>query len=211
MKTMKVRLTLTEEALGMMPTDKDIHETYIASNAPDAMSIEEEVAAIGVDEVVNKQKTVFPKMDDGTPFFWDYQIRGMFKDSIGMLRKVPKTACSALKSYKKVVDGLLFTVERRIPIHVNGDIGDCQRPIRVSGPSGERVALAHSETVPEGSYIEFTVEMWVDDLEKVVRECLDYGTRRGLAQWRNSGKGRFVWEEIDEATGNTTGGNKDIR
>ena len=45
MKYLKVRLTLTEEALGMMPTDKEIHETYIASNAPDAPSIEEEVAA----------------------------------------------------------------------------------------------------------------------------------------------------------------------
>ena len=44
----KVRLTLTDEALGMMPTDKEIHETYIAGKAPDAPSIEEEVAAVGV-------------------------------------------------------------------------------------------------------------------------------------------------------------------
>jgi hypothetical protein len=31
-----------------------------------------------------------------------------------------------------------------------------------------------------------------------VRECLDYGTKRGLGQWRNSGKGRYTWEEIKE-------------
>jgi hypothetical protein len=24
------------------------------------------------------------------------------------------------------------------------------------------------------------------------------GTKRGLGQWRNSGKGRFEWEEIKE-------------
>ena len=197
MKTMKVKLTLTEEALGMMPADKEIHTNYIASNAPDAPKLEEEVEAIGVQEVVEKQKTIFPRTADGEPFFWDYQLRGMFKDAIGMLRKVDKSACSKLKAYKKAVDGLLFVRERRVPIHLSGEMGDCQRPLRAATPQGERVALAHSETVPAGSWIEFTIEMWTDDLEAVVREVLDYGTRRGLGQWRNSGKGTFVWEELD--------------
>ena len=207
MKTLKVRLTLTEEALGMMPTSKEVHEEFIASKAPDAPSIEEEVEAIGVEEVVEKQKTVFPRMDDGTLFFWDYQLRGMVKDAIGMLRKVTNTACSKVTSYKKAVDGLIFVKERKIPIHLDGDIGDCQRPLRASGPQGDRVALANSETVPAGSWIEFTFEILQDSLEKAVRECLDYGIRRGLAQWRNSGKGRYVWEELDD-DGNVIGGNK---
>lgn len=208
MKTLKVRLTLTEEALGMMPTSKEVHEEFIASKAPDAPSIEEEVEAIGVEEVVEKQKTVFPRLDDGTLFFWDYQLRGMVKDAIGMLRRVTNTACSKVTSYKKAVDGLIFVKERRIPIHLGGDIGDCQRPLRASGPQGDRVALANSETVPAGSWIEFTFEILQDSLEKAVRECLDYGLRRGLAQWRNSGKGRYYWEELDDA-GNVIGGNKD--
>ena len=207
MKTLKVRLTLTEEALGMMPTSKEVHEEFIASKAPDAPSIEEEVEAIGVEEVVEKQKTVFPRMDDGTLFFWDYQLRGMVKDAIGMLRRVTNTACSKVTSYKKAVDGLIFVKERKIPIHLDGDIGDCQRPLRASGPQGDRVALANSETVPAGSWIEFTFEILQDSLEKAVRECLDYGIRRGLAQWRNSGKGRYVWEELDD-DGNVIGGNK---
>ena len=207
MKTLKVRLTLTEEALGMMPTSKEVHEEFIASKAPDAPSIEEEVEAIGVEEVVEKQKTVFPRMDDGTLFFWDYQLRGMVKDAIGMLRKVTNTACSKVTSYKKAVDGLIFVKERKIPIHLGGDIGDCQRPLHASGPQGDRVALANSETVPAGSWIEFTFEILQDSLEKAVRECLDYGIRRGLAQWRNSGKGRYVWEELDD-DGKVIGGNK---
>ena len=207
MKTLKVRLTLTEEALGMMPTSKEVHEEFIASKAPDAPSIEEEVEAIGVEEVVEKQKTVFPRLDDGTLFFWDYQLRGMVKDAIGMLRKVTNTACSKVTSYKKAVDGLIFVKERKIPIHLGGDIGDCQRPLRASGPQGDRVALANSETVPAGSWIEFTFEILQDSLEKAVRECLDYGIRRGLAQWRNSGKGRYVWEELDY-DGKVIGGNK---
>lgn len=207
MKTLKVRLTLIEEALGMMPTSKEVHEEFIASKAPDAPSIEEEVEAVGVEEVVEKQKTVFPRLDDGTLFFWDYQMRGMVKDAIGMLRKVTNTACSKVTSYKKAVDGLIFVKERKIPIHLSGEIGDCQRPLRTSGPSGERTALAHSETVPAGSWVEFTFEILQDSLEKAVRECLDYGLRRGLAQWRNSGKGRYYWEELDD-DGKVIGGNK---
>ena len=206
MKTMKVRLTLTEEALGMMPTSKEVHEEFIASKAPDAPSIEEEVEAVGVEEVVEKQKTVFPRMADGTPFFWDYQMRGMIKDALGMLKRATGTIASKMTAYKKTVDGLIFVQERKIPIHLGGEMGDCQRPLRASGPSGERVALAHSETIPAGSWIEFTFELWKDDLDDAIRECLDYGRRRGLAQWRNSGKGTFEWDELDD-DGNIIGGN----
>lgn len=43
---------------------------------------------------------------------------------------------------------------------------------------------------------EFTVLCLDESHEKVVREWLDYGALRGIGQWRNSGKGRFEWEEI---------------
>lgn len=193
---MKVKLTLTEEALGMMPTNKGLHETYIASKAPDAMSITEEIESMGEEAVVEKTMTVFPKMDDGKPFMWDYQIRGFFKDAIGMLRRVKTNKCAKLSSYKKVVDGLIFINERKIPIECSGPLGDCQRPLRADTMQGPRVALAHSESVPEGSTMMFTINLLDDSLEGAVRECLDYGKLRGLAQWRNSGKGRFIWEEV---------------
>ena len=193
---MKIKVTLIEEALGMMPNNKEIHETYIASKAPDAATISEEVAAVGVEEVVEKTMTVFPKLEDGTPFFWDYQIRGFFKDSIGMLRKVKSTKCSKLTSYKKVVDGLIFINERKIPIALSGPMGDCQRPLRAETMQGPRVALAHSESVPAGSAFEFTVNLLDDSLKDIIVECMDYGKLRGMGQWRNSGKGRFIWEEI---------------
>lgn len=195
-KEMTVTLTLIDEALGMMPANPEVHETYIASKAPDAKTIEEEVAAVGAAEVVEKTMTIFPRLEDGkTPFFWDYQIRGFFKDAMGMLRRVTDSECAKLKNYKKLVDGLIFIKERKIPINVNGEMGDCQRPLRAETMQGPRVALAHSETVPEGSTCTFTILLMDDTLEKAVRECLDYGELRGLAQWRNSGKGRFTWTE----------------
>ena len=193
---MKIRITLTEEALGMQPANKEIHETYIASKAPDAVKLSEEIAANGVEEVVEKTMTVFPKLEDGTPFFWDYQLRGFFKDSIGMLRRVKNKKCSKLTSYKKIVDGLIFIKERKVPIHLSGPMGDCQRPLRADTMQGPRVALAHSESVPAGSFIEFTVILLDDSLEGVVKECFDYGALRGLGQWRNSGMGRFEWKEV---------------
>ncbi len=97
---LRVRLTFTDEALGMMPANPDIHEKYIASKSPDAATIEEEVEAVGVEEVVEKTMTVFPK-ENGVPFFWDYQLRGFFKDSIGMLRRIENSKCAKLKNYKK--------------------------------------------------------------------------------------------------------------
>lgn len=33
------------------------------------------------------------------------------------------------------------------------------------------------------------------DCSALVRVCLSYGVLRGIGQWRNSGKGRFLWEE----------------
>jgi hypothetical protein len=46
---MKVKIKFLEEVLGTASANPDIHREYIASKAPDAESIEEEVAAIGVD------------------------------------------------------------------------------------------------------------------------------------------------------------------
>ena len=195
-KELKVRLVFTDEVLGMMPSKADIHEQYIASKSPDAATIEEEVEAIGVDAVVEDQRTIFPKLPDGTPFMWDYQLRGFFKDAIGMLRRVQGTECSKVKAYKKLVDGLIMIKERRIPFIFNGKIGDCQRPLRAETAQGPRVALADSETVEKESALEFTIQLLDPTLEKLVKECLDYGIYRGIGQWRNAGKGRFEWKEV---------------
>ena len=80
-KELKVRLTFTEEILGTASNSPTIHDDYIASNAPDAKSREEEIAAIGVAEYVEKSMTVFPQLEDGTPFLYDYQVKGFFKDA----------------------------------------------------------------------------------------------------------------------------------
>lgn len=193
---MKIRITFLDELLGTQPMDSKLHEEYIASKAPDAKSREEEVAIMGIDGVVEKGKTTFPCLDDGTPFVWDYQIKGYFKDACGMLRMVSGTKASKIKAYKKTIDGLIFVTPRKIPIKLNGEMGNCQRPLRASTPQGERVALSNSDTVPEGSSIELEIVLLDESHRTLIEELLNYGELRGLGQWRNSGKGRFRWEEI---------------
>lgn len=197
MKELKIRITFTEEVLGTSSNNPDIHDEFIASKAPDAPSRAEEVEALGVNEVVEKSMTVFPKLEDGTPFVWDYQIKGFFKDTCGALRKVTGSLSSKIKAYKKEIDGLVFVNERKIPFQNYGKIGECQRPLRGQTAQGERIALAHSETVQADSYIDLTIICLKDDMMKAVKEWLDYGKFRGLGQWRNSGKGRFEWQEIN--------------
>lgn len=196
MKVLSVKLTFLEEVLGTASADPEIYATYVSSNAPDAASLEQEIEAIGVDGVIEKGTTVFPVDEDGNPIFWDYQIKGFFKDACGMLSRVKTTQSSKIRAYKKVIDGLIFVSPRKIKIHLAGEIESCQRPLRAQTAQGERVALANSEAIPAGSSIEFDITMLDEAHEKQVREWLDYGQLRGLGQWRNSGKGRFSWEEI---------------
>ena len=115
-----------------------------------------------------------------------------------MLARVKTSESAKLKAYKKIIDGLVFVSPREIPLQIVGEIVSCQRPIRVHTAQGERVALAISEEVPSGTSVEFTVSLLDDAHEKALREWLDYGALRGIGQWRNSGKGRFSWEEVAE-------------
>lgn len=198
MKTIRVAITYTEELLGTASANPDIHSEFIASKAPDAETREEEVAAIGAERYEEKSMTVFPRMEDGTPYTYDYQWKGFFKDSCGMLRRADGTLSKKLKAYKKEIDGLVFVAPRRIALWMpeDADVGNCQRPLRAQTMQGERIALSSSETVPAGTRQEFEVTVLRDDLIDLVVEWLDYGKLHGVGQWRNSGKGRFEYEIV---------------
>lgn len=196
MTTLKVKLTFVEPILGTSPANEDIYREFIASKAEDAATIEDEVAALGAEAVAEKGMTVFPRMEDGTPFLYDYQIKGFFKDTCGGLRKVKGSVSAGIKAYKKEIDKLIFPEPRCIPFDSYGEIGVCQRPLRAQTAQGERVSLAMSEEVPAGASVTFDIVCLTDDHVKAVREWLDYGRFSGIGQWRNSGKGRFTWEEV---------------
>ena len=207
MKKIKVKLTFTEPVLGTWPSNQNIAREFIASKSPDAATIEDEVAALGADAVADKGMTVFPRNEKGEPVLYDYQVKGFFKDSCGMLgriggksetgKKKAVNESGKITAYKNVIDGLIFVEPRMIPLKFDGEIGDCQRPLRAQTAQGERVSLANSEEIPAGATCEFEVLCMDDSHEKAVLEWLDYGALRGIGQWRNSGKGRFTYEILD--------------
>lgn len=237
---MNVEIVLLEKALGTTPSDPNLLSTYIASNAPDAKSRQEEIEDLGVEEVEKKTTTVFMKgyfaHKEGSgrlhdvidnkwkgkinedelirlPFFYNYQLRGMFKDACGLLRRANCGDSATLTSYKKVIDGGIFIDERRIAIELPDEYLDdyynqikiatdslpvLQRPIRTTTPQGERTALASSELIPAGSRLKFRIEYTNPKFREVIEEWLDYGLDHGLGAWRNSGLGIFKWRELDD-------------
>lgn len=197
MESLKVELTFTEKILGTANSNPEIHRDYIASKAPDAKTKEEEIEELGVDEVERKDMTVFPRMEDGRPFLYDYQIKGFLKNAARMLKKVPGTKVKGIKAHIQLIDGLLFIEERKIPLIFDGEVGNLQRPLRASTPQGERVALANSETCPAGTKITFTFLALNKEAESVIPELLDYGKLNGIGCWHNGGFGRFEWRYVE--------------
>ena len=227
-KKMRVRVTFTEETLGTQPNDEEIYTKFIASKAPDATTVEEEVAAIGKEEYEEKQMTVFPRNDKGEPFVYDYQWKGFFKEAGRMMNRVSGSETKKLKAFVQIINGNIY-ISADVPADVKGviarrklsrqtiitlpednkEMGKCQRALRAQTAQGERQSLACSETVPAGSTCEFTIGLMDKSVEKAVREWLNYGEVHGMLQWRNSGKGSFVWDELDE-NGKVIGGNNEF-
>ena len=196
MTTLKFRCTFIEGVLGTCSNNQEIYREFIASKSPDATTIEDEVAAVGSDAVVEKTITVFPRDEEGRPFLYDYQVKGFFNDTCSALARVPDTKSAKLKAFKKIIDGCIFVFPRRIPIELSGEMGDLQRPLRGQTAQGERIALARSETIPEGSKMQIEISV-PDQYEPVVLEWLDYGQLKGLGQWRNVSWGRFRYEIVE--------------
>ena len=206
MESRRVRITLTDELLGTNPGNKEVHEKFINSKAPDAETREQELEHLPTEEMIKNEMTVFYRDADGNPAMACYHMYGFFKSACGFLRKVKGKRSEKLKAYKKAIDGLIKVYPdaadrtgRYITLHIpdGAEIGSCQRPLRAQTMQGERVALANSETVPAGTWFECDIcDLSDGTLWDAIEEWLDYGEFNGLGQWRSSGKGSFTWEYV---------------
>jgi len=189
MQIYDVTATFTEPLLGTAPLNKEVYKDWILPpDNPDLSELDT------INEAMEKGSTGFHRLPDGSPFLYDYVIKGFFKDACGMLARDSESSSSKLRAFRKVIDGLLFVGPRRIPIVASGDISWLERPLRAQTAQGERVALARSEALPEGSTIQFIVEAMGPITPTLLREWLTYGELRGLGQWRNASYGRFKYE-----------------
>jgi len=198
---MKIKVTLQEDLLGTACNNPEVHREFIASKSKDADKMEQEIAALASDELIERSMTVFPRNKDGKPIIWDYQVKGFLKEATGVLielmdkeLKVGKTKLSKY-TFKRVVDNYLFVFPRQAELR--GTLGEpLTRPLRADTMKGERISLATSEVMKAGTVFEVEVRCLAPVLESLVKECLEYGSLKGLGQWRNAGWGRFTWEEV---------------
>lgn len=196
----QVEIEFTEPMLGGAPLNNDIYSKYIttkkgaetpAEPLPDLLIVEE-LETLPQDE---RGVTGFHRDAQNNPIMFDYTWKGFFKESCGFLRSIPSTESKGLTSYKKKIDGLLFVYPRRIPLQLAGPITLHTRPLRAQTMQGERITIACSEQVPEGTKMTFEVASISDSIvsEEILREWLDYGAIKGFGQWRNASWGRFTY------------------
>lgn len=198
MKTLVIKGRFTNMVLGTMSSDPEIQERFISNKAPDAKSIKEEVASIGVDEVVERSTTIFPRNENGEVFMYGYMFKGFLKNAARALARVDGTVAKGTKAYIKILTDTVFVKDRQINVSFNGkpikEVGNLQRPLRAQTAQGDRVALANSETIPEGAEFIVTLKLLDEKYLPLVMECLEYGELQGLGQWRNAGFGTFECE-----------------
>jgi len=192
-KEIKVTLTLSTPMLGTVPKDKDVYESYIESKKPtDEQTIE-------VDTVINGEKgtTGFHTDPDGRIFIYSYMFKGFIKAALQALKKVPDNIAGEITQNLKMVNTWIFTGQRKLYLNLpeGGEVTTLSRPLRAQTALGERIALAKSDIVPEGTTIDVTIKYFeVDGMDiHIIKEILDYGDLKGLGQWRNAEYGRFTY------------------
>lgn len=204
MKTLDVKITLTQPILGSLPLNKELYQDYIEAKTVDKPDVEME--SKDVPEVLEKGTTGFLRDENGL-YLLDYQVRGFIKGNIGILIELGECAISKW-SYKRVIDNCVFIKPRKVYFKRDGGFiklpdGICERPLRCETMQGDRVALSRSEMINEGATMEFSIEIFTSTNKKskfselnmdLIKQCLDRGSRIGLGQWRSGGYGAFAWD-----------------
>lgn len=216
--TMTVKITFTEPLLGTLPANPNIAKEFILSRFPgEGLAEDEEQALSDPNEEFEKGITVFARDAEKRPMLWDYQIKGFFKDACLAMIESGELTLESLKkdrlglyTYKREIDNLIFATPRRIVIALpdtvdwpgwdqlpEGPMGLrlLQRPLRKENPRGGTVCLATSEAIPPDATMEFSVTCLNEKLMPYVVRWLNYGTWKGMGQWRNASYGRFEWSQ----------------
>lgn len=206
----KVKITLNNELLSLLPANKDIHTQYIQSKIKDAKGIKPETVAEELDNIKeqdDKALSIFHRdpEDGNIILLYDYQVKGFFKECGNALRaanKKEKIAGMTGNSTKwgsitSKIDNYLRITPRMIKVNQSDCDDVCERPLHAMTAQGPRTSIKKSETIGEGKSFEFTIMLLTNPLltPMMLFEMLEYATLfRGFGQWRNAGKGTFSYE-----------------
>lgn len=203
---LKVRLTGLDSVLGSVALNKEVFSEFMVNKTK---TKEEKEAALAdlenIEENTEKGTTGFYRDENGKLIMKGYQVKGFLKEAMKALKDQLD-----IKSYLSKVDNYVFVLERNIPIMRDGvqlekPDGFLERPLRAETMQGPRVSLARSEEVLCDWYIDLTIRVMKNagtakskpvDMD-AIKACLDYGSMKGLLQWRNAGHGTFNWKEVE--------------
>ena len=201
-KKMKVKLEFCEPLLGSQPMNKELFTDFIAAKNEDAAQAKEEVENFRISDEIEKKTNGFLINDDDQPYILNYVIKGFFKSACMNIRRITgkKYKSHGVSMYQKKIKHLINIYPREIVVHLPEgiELDTYQRPCRANTPQGERISLKSSEMAPEGSTIEFEIEMFDESLEPAIREWLDYGLYCGLGEMRGNSFGSFEWADITD-------------
>jgi hypothetical protein len=195
LQTYGLKVEFMTPVLGSQPT-RDVATSYLAAKHGFEIP-EDEIETLP--DALEQGTTVFHRgrVNGGEgPVLFDYQVKGFLKHAGAVMNTQVEGGVKALRS--KVVN-LVFVSPRVIPLVVpeGGELDVIERPLRAQTAQGERVALARSETLPEGTAFRCGITVFPGAItEEVLRELLDYGLYQGIGQWRGGGWGRFRYELV---------------
>lgn len=194
MEKYKLVCTFTEAVLGSQP-QRDVATEFLRKKAVDAGAEPDEVdeTIASIDEATERGTTGFHRGPDGKPVFWNYQIKGFFKEAASVFNGAANTG--GVKNLRSKVAAAVFIEPRMIEIVANGAMALNERPLRAMTMQGPRVGLACSEQLPAGTSFTATVVVLKPEIkEALLRELLDYGAYNGFGQWRSGSWGTFTYE-----------------
>lgn len=195
-KFFKCSIVFTNSVLGSQPGKDTTSSDFLTQKAikerPDlADSIKENTDSLP--EIIEKATTGFYRLENGEPCFKSYQIKGAIKEAGDVLNGV-----GGFKAMRSKLDNLVFVSPCDIPIKTDSPVVMLERPLKGMTMQGPRVSLARSEEIAAGASCEFEIEILDSPkcslTEDILRTLLDYATKKGIGQWRNSGiHGQFTY------------------
>ena len=202
--------------LGSQPANPEIRSQFIASKIAERAEIEGDTVdknARGAEEnsmlpadMDKRNLTVFLRDKQYNICICDYVIKGFLKEALGALKSQIGIANCATK-----IDNYVLVEPAYLHIKKNGEAldnpdGALERPPRAMTMQGPRVCVTASEKVDAGWELEFDLTLLENPATPksraltfdVIDAAMEYGSFKGLGQWRNAQNGRFTFEADDE-------------
>ena len=122
-----VKMWFIQPLLGTAPGDPDLYKRFIASNAPDAPTREEELTSNTVENVAARGVNVFVRRTKtGLPAVGRHTIKGFFKESMTASRRQDGSVSKGITNHKTKITGNVVIKPTWINIQIPEDqIKDC--------------------------------------------------------------------------------------